>query len=79
MQQVAKRSTRLIVMSEYSSRILQDDFDVSADKIDLIPHGIPDMPFVEPEVYKEALTVGRKFVLLTFGLLSPNKGFENVI
>jgi len=79
MQQVAMRSTRLIVMSQYSSRILQDDFGVSADKIDLIPHGLPDMPFVEPEVYKEALTVGRKFVLLTFGLLSPNKGFENVI
>jgi len=79
MQQVATRSSRLVVMSEYSSRILQDDFGVSSDKIDLIPHGIPDMPLVEPAVYKEALTLGRKYVLLTFGLLSPNKGFENVI
>jgi glycosyltransferase involved in cell wall biosynthesis len=79
MQQVATRSSRLVVMSEYSSRILQDDFGISSDKIDLIPHGIPDMPLVEPAVYKEALTLGRKYVLLTFGLLSPNKGFENVI
>ena len=79
MQQIAACSDRLIVMSEYSSRILQDDFGVSADKIDLIPHGIPDLPFVEPEVYKDALSFGRKLVMLTFGLLSPNKGFENVI
>jgi glycosyltransferase involved in cell wall biosynthesis len=79
MQQIAARSNRLIVMSHYSSRVLQDDFGVSVDKIDLIPHGIPDLPFVETEVYKGALSVGKKLVLLTFGLLSPNKGFENVI
>jgi glycosyltransferase involved in cell wall biosynthesis len=79
MQQIAARSDRLIVMSEYSSRVLQDVFGVSAEKIDLVPHGIPDLPFVQPEVYKDALGVAGKLVLLTFGLLSPNKGFETVI
>jgi glycosyltransferase involved in cell wall biosynthesis len=52
---------------------------VPREKIDLIPHGIPDLAFVEPDVYKESLAVGGKSVLLTFGLLSPNKGFESVI
>ncbi len=79
MQQIAARSDRLIVMSEYSSRVLQDVFGVSAEKIDLIPHGIPDLPFVQPENYKNSLAVAEKLVLLTFGLLSPNKGFESVI
>jgi len=79
MQQIAARSDRLIVMSEYSSRVLRDIFGVPGEKIDLIPHGIPDLPFVEPEVYKGALGVAGKLVLLTFGLLSPNKGFESVI
>jgi glycosyltransferase involved in cell wall biosynthesis len=79
MLQIAARADRLIVMSEYSARVLQDVFGVSAAKIDLIPHGIPNLPFVEPEVYKDALAIGGKLVLLTFGLLSPNKGFENVI
>jgi glycosyltransferase involved in cell wall biosynthesis len=79
MQQIAARSERLIVMSEYSSRTLQDVFKVSAAKIELIPHGIPDLPFVEPALYKDALAISGKLVLLTFGLLSPNKGFENVI
>jgi len=78
MQEIAARSDRLIVMSEHSSQFLQDVFRVPGEKIDLIPHGIPDLPFAEPASYKESLSAG-KTVLLTFGLLSPNKGFENVI
>jgi glycosyltransferase involved in cell wall biosynthesis len=79
MQKIAALSDRLIVMSEYSSRVLQDVFGVPGVKIDLIHHGIPDMPFVEPDVYKKSLAIAGKSVLLTFGLLSPNKGFESVI
>jgi len=78
MQEIAERSDRLIVMSEHSSQFLQDAFRVPGEKIDLIPHGIPDLPFVEPASYKDSISTG-KIVLLTFGLLSPNKGFENVI
>ena len=78
MQEIAARSDRLIVMSEHSSRFLQDVFRVPSRKIDLIPHGIPDLPFAEPASYKDSFSTG-KTVLLTFGLLSPNKGFESVI
>jgi len=79
MHKIAARSERLIVMSQYSSRVLQEVFGARTERIDLIPHGIPDLPFVEPDVYKESLAIAGKSVLLTFGLLSPNKGFENVI
>jgi glycosyltransferase involved in cell wall biosynthesis len=79
LQEIAARSERLVVMSEHSSRFLQDIFGVSEDKIDLIPHGIPDLPLTTPKVARVATTTKRKTVLLTFGLLSPNKGFENVI
>ncbi|MGB8013767.1 MAG: glycosyltransferase family 4 protein [Terriglobales bacterium] len=78
LQEIASRSNRLIVMSEHSSQFLQDVFRVPGEKIDLIPHGIPDLPFAEPASYKDSFSTG-KTVLLTFGLLSPNKGFENVI
>jgi glycosyltransferase involved in cell wall biosynthesis len=78
MQEIAALSDRLIVMSEHSSRFLRNVFGVSRDKIDLIPHGIPDMPFVDAASHKDSSTEG-KTVLLTFGLLSPNKGFEGVI
>jgi glycosyltransferase involved in cell wall biosynthesis len=79
MQKIAALSDRLIVMSQYSARVLQDVFGVPGEKIDLIPHGIPDLPFVEPDAYKTSLSIGGKLALVTFGLLSPNKGFESVI
>jgi glycosyltransferase involved in cell wall biosynthesis len=79
MAEIATLSDRLIVMSRQSSEILQEVFDVPAEKIDLIPHGIPDLPFTDPHFYKDAFGTEGKVVLLTFGLLSPNKGIENVI
>jgi glycosyltransferase involved in cell wall biosynthesis len=79
LKEIAHLSDRLIVMSQRGSEILQDVYQVSADKIDIIPHGIPDVPFVDPNFYKDQFGVEGKQVLLTFGLLSPNKGIEHVI
>ena len=79
MEELAKRSDRLVVMSQRSADFLQDIYGVPEEKIDLIPHGIPDVPFVDSNFYKDQFGVEGKMVLLTFGLLSPNKGLENVI
>jgi glycosyltransferase involved in cell wall biosynthesis len=79
MEEVATLSDRMIVMSQHSAEILQEVFRVPIDKIDLIPHGIPDLPFTDPNFYKDQFGTEGKDVLLTFGLLSPNKGIENVI
>ncbi|HWY09477.1 MAG TPA: glycosyltransferase family 4 protein, partial [Candidatus Acidoferrales bacterium] len=79
MLEIAALSDRFIVMSRQSSEILQEVFRVPASKIDLIPHGIPDLAFTDPNFYKDAFGTEGKEVLLTFGLLSPNKGIENVI
>ena len=79
MEEIAALSDRLIVMSRQSREILQEVFHVPIYKIDLIPHGIPDLPFTDPAFYKDRFGTEGKDVLLTFGLLSPNKGLENVI
>ncbi len=79
MEEIAALSDRLIVMSRQASEILQEVFRVPSSKIDLIPHGIPDLAFTDPSFYKDAFGTEGKEVLLTFGLLSPNKGIENVI
>jgi glycosyltransferase involved in cell wall biosynthesis len=79
MEEIATLSDRMIVMSQHSADILQEIFHVPVDKIDLIPHGIPDLPFTDPNFYKDGFGTEGKDVLLTFGLLSPNKGIENVI
>ena len=79
MQEMAAIATRLVVMSEKGRHMLQDLYDVPAAKIDLIPHGIPDIPFVDPNYFKDQFGVEGRIVLLTFGLLSPNKGIEHVL
>jgi glycosyltransferase involved in cell wall biosynthesis len=79
MEEIATLSDRLIVMSEHSAELLQEVFHVPKTKIDLIPHGVPDLPFIDPNFYKDLFGTEGKVVLLTFGLLSPNKGIENVI
>src|SRR5580765_7083333 len=77
MQEIAELSDRLIVMSDLSSQFLQEIFKVPGSKIDIVPHGVPDLPFLDPNFYKDRFGVEGKAVLLTFGLLSPNKGIEN--
>ncbi len=72
-------SSRLVVMSERGRRILTSMYRVPEEKIDVIAHGIPDLPFVDSNFYKDQFGVEGKQVLLTFGLLSPNKGIENVL
>lgn len=72
-------SDRLIVMSEHAADLLQDVYATARRKIDIIPHGVPDVPFIDPNYFKDRFGIEGKSVLLTFGLLSPNKGIENVI
>ncbi|MDP3150611.1 MAG: glycosyltransferase family 4 protein [Ignavibacteria bacterium] len=79
LEEVAALSDRLVVMSERGSEFLQKIYNVSPEKIDLIPHGIPDVPFVDPSFNKDLFGVEGKTVLLSFGLLSASKGIETVI
>ena len=79
MEELIALSTRLIVMSERGQQMLQDVYAAPADKIDLIAHGIPDVGFIDPSYFKDQFGVEGKIVLLTFGLLSPNKGIEYVL
>jgi hypothetical protein len=79
LEEVAALSDRVVVMSERGAAFLREVYRVSAAKIDLIPHGIPDLSFVDPGFHKDLFGVEGKIVLLSFGLLSANKGIENVI
>ncbi len=79
MQELISLSTRLVVMVERGRQMLQEVYQAPPSKIDLIPHGIPDVGFVDPTYFKDQFGVEGKVVLLTFGLLSPNKGIEYVL
>jgi glycosyltransferase involved in cell wall biosynthesis len=79
MQELVSLSTRLVVMTERGRLMLQEIYQAPPAKIDLIPHGIPDVGFVDPTYFKDQFGVEGRVVLLTFGLLSPNKGIEYVL
>jgi glycosyltransferase involved in cell wall biosynthesis len=79
LEEIARLSDRMVVMSELAAQLLREVYAVPSGKIDLIPHGVPDLPFMDPNYFKDKFGTEGKSVLLTFGLLSPNKGIENVI
>ena len=79
LEEIAQLSDRLVVMSELAAQLLREVYAVPGGKIDVIPHGVPDLPFMDPNFFKDKFGTEGKSVLLTFGLLSPNKGIENVI
>jgi glycosyltransferase involved in cell wall biosynthesis len=77
MDELSELSERLVVMSAHGRALLAEVHRVPTEKIDLIPHGIPDVPLAGRS--KHQLGVDGKAVILTFGLLSPDKGIEHVI
>jgi glycosyltransferase involved in cell wall biosynthesis len=78
-QELIACSTKLVVMAERGGAILREVYGADPGKIAVIPHGIPDMPFADPNFYKDQFGVAGRPVLLTFGLIAPGKGIEYAI
>jgi glycosyltransferase involved in cell wall biosynthesis len=78
-QELIRLSSRLVVMSERAMEFLRRRYRAPAGKVVLIHHGIPDLPFVDPNFYKDQFGVAGRQLLLSFGLLSPGKGLEYAI
>jgi glycosyltransferase involved in cell wall biosynthesis len=72
-------SSKVVVMAEKAKELLISVYGVRARKIEVIPHGIPDVPYAPPEAAKLKLGFAGRPVILTFGLLSPNKGIDVMI
>jgi len=79
LRKLADLSDRLVVLSHTAGDFLRDIYHVPEQKIAFIHHGIPDVAFVDPNYYKDQFGVEGRRVILTFGLLSPNKGIEHMV
>ena len=77
--EIARLSAKLVVMSRRAAGFLHDIYGVPDEKIAFVHHGIPDLPFVDPNYHKDQFGVEGRTVAATFGLLSPNKGIEHMI
>jgi glycosyltransferase involved in cell wall biosynthesis len=76
---IVEASSKVVVMAKKGRELLRTVYQVPDDKIEVIPHGIPDVAFVASDAAKAKLGFGGRSVILTFGLLSPNKGIEVMI
>ena len=76
---LCKLSHKIIVMNTHGVTLLKDVYGVPEEKIELLAHGIPDLPFVDSSYYKHKFGVEGRKTILTFGLLSRNKGIEMML
>jgi len=76
---IGSLSDRVVVMSAHAALILREVYGVAPGQIAIIPHGVPDMPFLDSSYHKEEYGMIGKKVVLTFGLMSRGKGYEYVI
>ncbi|HUZ17391.1 MAG TPA: glycosyltransferase, partial [Spirochaetia bacterium] len=76
---IAELSDRVVVMSRRSHRMSREIYRIPEEKLVYIPHGVPDIGFVDSKHYKQSLGFGKRTVVLTFGLLAANKGIEYAI
>ena len=70
---------KVIAMTHYSAKLLEEDYQLPAEKIMIIPHGTHNNSIIEPNELKRKYNLENKLVLTSFGLLSPNKGIEKGI
>jgi len=78
-EKLIRYSEKLVVMSQTAVDMLKDVYKVTGDKIEVIFHGLPDYPFNNCDKYKKMLNLKGSPLVLTFGLLSPNKGIESML
>ena len=79
LSQLCSLSTKIIVLANKGVELLKDVYDVPAEKIKMISHGAPDVPFLDPSYYRDDFQMGGREVMMTFGLIGPGKGIEVAI
>ena len=79
MRGMLEAAAAVVVMSRAAATILGERYGADLSKVEIIPHGVPDLPFVEPNSVKPSVGLHGRPVLLSFGLVGPSKGYEAVI
>jgi glycosyltransferase involved in cell wall biosynthesis len=76
LQELVGSTAATVVMSRSAAELLTTAYGIDPDRLDIIPHGVPDLPLADPETVKPALGLEGHDVILSFGLLGPGKGYE---
>ncbi len=77
--ELVKATSAAVVMSSSAADLLTRSYGIDQSHVEVIPHGVPDLPFVDPGSVKPRFGVAGRTVILSFGLLGPGKGYESAI
>ncbi len=72
-------SASTVVMSQAAASMLTRAYGVDESRLEIVPHGVPNLPLVDPDTMKPRLGLEGRMVILSFGLLGPGKGYESAI
>ncbi len=78
-QQLAEHSQKIVVMTNIAAQLLDDVYGVSSSSVEVIPHGVPAVPFERDVSHKHRLGLTGGRVICTFGLINRGKGLEHMI
>ena len=78
-QNLAAHSQGVVVMTKIAARLLADVYGVSGSSVQVIPHGVPEVPFERDERHKAEVGLAGRRVICTFGLINRGKGLEYMI
>lgn len=78
-RRIAARSRSVVVMTQIAARLLVDVYGVEKERISVIPHGVPQVPFGRDESHKARLGFSGRRLICTFGLINRGKGLEHMI
>lgn len=79
LSQLVGMTEATVVMSVSAARLLTHAYGIDPARVEIVPHGVPDLPLVAPDRVKPALGLQGRTLILSFGLLGPGKGYESVI
>lgn len=79
LSELAGAAAATVVMSTSAAELLTRSYGIDPTKVEVIPHGVPDLPLVAPDSVKPQLGLEGRIVILSFGLLGPGKGYESAI
>lgn len=77
--QIAEHSSAVIVLADRAKMLCNEIYGIPSEKLHLIHHGTPDIAFHDPNDHKKRFQLEGRPVILTFGLLGPSKGIENML
>ena len=79
MDRILGSAAAAVVMSHAAAGILVDSYGAEPSRVRMVPHGVPDLPLVDPALHKKEFGLEDREVVLSFGLLGPGKGYEHAI